>query len=222
MSKFELIIFDCDGVLVDSERIANEVFATILNEECGFSLNLDDMFQKFVGHSSSQCMEIVEEMLGKEPPSGLNKRYEKEITHALSTSVTAVTGVEKALREISIPFCVASSGSHEKMQTTLGKADLLQHFDNKLYSVSEVSRGKPHPDVYQYAASKMGVLDSSKCLVIEDSPLGVKGGVSAGMIVFGYAELMHKSRLLEAGAHHTFKDMSALVGEIAYFEKNIL
>ena len=222
MSEFELIIFDCDGVLVDSERIANKVFATVLNEECGFSFSLDDMFQTFVGHSSSQCMEIIEEMLGKEPPPHLEQRYKEEINQALSTSVTAVVGVESALSEISLPFCVASSGSHEKMQTTLGKTNLLQYFEGKLHSTSDVPRGKPHPDVYLHAASKMGVLDPSKCLVIEDSPLGVKGGVSAGMTVYGYTELMNENRLLEAGAHHTFNDMNNLATEITHFEKTAL
>ena len=222
MSKFELVIFDCDGVLVDSERIANEVFATVLNEECGFSLSLDDMFQTFVGCSSSQCMEIIEEMLGIAPPPNLEQRYKEEINKALSTSVTAVAGIEKALSDISIPFCVASGGSHEKMQTTLGKTNLLQHFEGKLHSTSDVDRGKPHPDIYLHAAGKMGVFDSSKCLVIEDSPLGVRGGVSAGMAVFGYAELMSESRLLEAGAHHTFNDMHNLANEIAHFEQAAL
>ena len=214
MNKFELIIFDCDGVLVDSERIANEVFAKVLNEECGFSLSLEDMFHTFVGHSSSQCMFIVKEMLGKEPPAHLEQRYKDEINHALSTSVEAVSGIEKAIAEISIPFCVASSGSHEKMQTTLGKTKLLKYFEGKLHSSSDVERGKPFPDVYLYAASKMGGLEPSKCLVIEDSPLGVKGAVSAGMTVFGYTELMDESRLIEAGAHHTFNKMHNLKDEI--------
>jgi HAD superfamily hydrolase (TIGR01509 family) len=222
MNKFELIIFDCDGVLVDSEKIANEVFAKVLNEECGFSLSLDDMYQTFVGHSSSQCMAIIEKMLGKAPPSHLEKRYKEEINQALSTSVTAVVGIEKALSEISIPFCVASSGSHEKMQTTLGKTKLLQHFSSKLYSTTDVARGKPFPDVYLHAARKMGVLESSKCLVIEDSPLGVKGGVSAGMSVFGYTELMNKKKLIDAGAHYTFNNMNNLEKEIAYFEQTAL
>ena len=139
MSNFELVIFDCDGVLVDSERIANEVFAEILNEECGFSLSLNDMFQTFVGHSSSQCMAIIEEMLGEIPPPHLEKRYKDEINHALSTSVTAVSGIENAIAEISLPFCVASSGSHEKMKTTLGKTALLKHFEGKLHNQQKKS-----------------------------------------------------------------------------------
>ena len=217
MSNFELIIFDCDGVIVDSERIANEVFAKVLNEECGFSLSLDDMFQTFVGHSSSQCMAIIKEMLGEEPRPHLESRYKEEINHALATSVTAVSGIENAITNISIPYCVASSGSYEKMRTTLGKTKLLKYFDGKLHSTTDVDRGKPFPDIYLYAAKKMGVLDPSKCLVIEDSPLGVKGGVSAGMTVFGYSELMDRNRLINAGAHHTFNNMYYLANEIQRF-----
>ncbi len=95
MHRFELVIFDCDGVLVDSERIANEIFAALLNEVCGFALTLDDMFRIFVGHSSRQCMEIIEEMLGRAPPPSLERRYKEEINHALANSVKAVDGIEK-------------------------------------------------------------------------------------------------------------------------------
>jgi len=217
---FELVIFDCDGVLVDSERLANQVFADILNEECGLSLTLADMFQFFVGHSSSQCMAIIETMIGKKPPNGLKERYETEINAALKSSVEKVAGIEKALAEISIPYCVASSGSHDKMRTTLGATGLLHYFKDKLHSTSEVKQGKPFPDVYLHAAKRMGIATASKCLVIEDSPLGVQGGVSAGMTVFGYAELMDKTRLIDAGAHHIFTDMACLNKEINSFAAN--
>lgn len=222
MRNFDLIIFDCDGVLVDSERIACEIFARVLNEECGISLSLDDMFKTFVGRSSSQCMEIVEEMLGEKPPLGLKERYKNDINLALKSSVTSVAGIEKAIADISIPYCVASSGSYEKMETTLGKTNLLPFFEGKLHSTSDVNRGKPFPDIYLHAAQNMGVSDPSKCLVIEDSPLGVEGGVSAGMTVFGYSELMDESRLREAGAHHTFNKMALLANEIEEFVQTAL
>ncbi|RLD06303.1 MAG: hypothetical protein DRI65_07055 [Chloroflexota bacterium] len=114
MPGFDLIIFDCDGVLVDSERIANQVFAKILNEECGLSFDQEDMFDTFVGHSSAQCMQIIELMLGTKPPSGLEQRYKNDINLALQESITAVDGIEKALSEITLPCCVASSGSYDK------------------------------------------------------------------------------------------------------------
>ena len=219
MEKFELIIFDCDGVLVDSEKIANRVFAQVLHEECDLDFSQEDMLRIFVGRSSSQCMDIVEEMLGKEPPANLEQRYKDEINQALHTSVTAVRGIEKAISELTVPYCVASSGSYEKMRMTLGKTNLLQYFEGKLHSTSDVKRGKPFPDIYLYAAKNMGITEPSKCLVIEDSPLGVKGGVAAGMTVFGFAELMDESPLLEAGADHIFSDMNGLKNEIEYFKK---
>lgn len=149
-------------------------------------------------------MQIIEEMLGKKPPLNIEEKYKTEINLALKSSVTAIAGIEKATSELSTPYCVASSGSHEKMQTTLGKTNLLRFFQGKLYSTSDVDRGKPSPDIYLYAMRKMGISDPSKCLVIEDSPIGVQAGVAAGMTVFGYAELMDKNRLVSAGAHHTF------------------
>jgi HAD superfamily hydrolase (TIGR01509 family) len=221
VDNFELVIFDCDGVLVDSERIANEVFAKALKEECGLSLSLDDMFDTFVGRSSNQCLEIIEGMLGSKPPTGLEIRYKNYIDKALKESVTAVNGIERALAEISIPYCVASGGSYEKMRTTLGKTNLLESFEGKLHSTSDVDREKPFPDIYLHAAKRMGCSEPSKCLVIEDSPTGVEGGVAAGMVVFGYAEVMKAERLIESGAHHTFSKMGDLASEIAIYERSI-
>ena len=166
---FKLIIFDCDGVLVDSEKIANEVFAKVLNKECGFNLNLDDMFNTFVGHSSKQCMQIIAKMLGKEPPKHIEQLYKSEINAALANKVTAVRGVENVLKmlkeELKIPFCVASSGSHEKMNTTLGKTGLIKYFKSEnIFSASDVKNGKPKPDIYLHAAREMGNFEAQDCL----------------------------------------------------------
>jgi HAD superfamily hydrolase (TIGR01509 family) len=218
MASFDLVIFDCDGVLVDSERIANEVFAKVLNEECGFTLELSDMFEIFVGHSLAQCMQIIERMLGAKPPAGLQQRYTDEINAALSESVTAVAGIEQALAQLTIPYCVASSGSYEKMHITLGRAKLLELMLGKLHSTADVARGKPFPDIFLHAARTMGATDPRRCLVIEDSPVGVAGGVAAGMVVFGFAQLMPAHRLVAAGAHHIFKNMAQLAPEISAYQ----
>lgn len=212
MKNIELIIFDCDGVLVDSELISNTVFMNILNE-LGLNLTLEIMYEKFVGHSSSQCMKIVEEMLGVAPPPNIEARYKQEINQALKAHVTPVSGIIEVLNKLTIAYCVASSGTHEKMNTTLGATDLLKYFKGNMFSTTEVGRGKPYPDIYLYAAENMGV-DPQRCLVIEDTPLGVQGGVSAGMTVFGYADLMPPQRLLEAGAQLTFNNMNALINHI--------
>jgi HAD superfamily hydrolase (TIGR01509 family) len=212
MKSIELIIFDCDGVLVDSELIANTVFMNILNE-LGLNLTLNMMYKNFVGHSSTQCMHIIEKMLGASPPANLEDRYKEEINQALKKHVKPVNGIADVLNNLTIPYCVASSGTHEKMNTTLGATDLLKYFKGKMFSTTEVPEGKPHPDIYLYAAKKMGVAPQH-CLVVEDTPLGVQGGISAGMTVFGYAELMSSQRLLEAGAHLTFNNMNILINHI--------
>ncbi len=212
--SFDLIIFDCDGVLVDSERIANAVFAKVLEEECGLQFSLEQMFDRFVGHSQAQCLQIVEDLTGKPPPSGLADRYKREINLALKNKVEAVAGIESVLQDIDLPYCVASSGSHDKMKTTLGKSGLAKYFNANIFSSSEVAQGKPHPDIYLYAAESMGVAVPARCLVIEDSPVGVRGAIAAGLTVFGYAELMKADKLLDAGAQLTFDRMRNLFSEI--------
>jgi HAD superfamily hydrolase (TIGR01509 family) len=191
----ELIIFDCDGVLVDSERLANEVFAGVLEEVCGLQFTLQDMFDTFVGHSRLQCLEKIEALIGEPPPDELDRRYQQDINQALAQSVVAIDGIETVLEQLSLPCCVASSGSHEKMQMTLGKTGLIDYF--------------------LHAAASMGVDDPARCLVIEDSPIGVTGAVAAEMKVFGFAELMPAHRLQASGAHLVFERMRDLLELIA-------
>ena len=217
MSQIALIslIFDCDGVLVDSERVANEVFARVLDEVCGLQFTLEDMFDTFVGHSRLQCLQKIEAMIGEPPPAELDRRYQDDINDALAKTVQAIDGIEDVLQNLPLPCCVASSGSHEKMKMTLGKTGLMRYVEGRIFSTTDVERGKPHPDIYLHAARSMGVSDPARCAVVEDSPIGVTGAVSAGMQVFGFAELMPAHRLQKAGAHQIFTRMSDLPGLIA-------
>jgi HAD superfamily hydrolase (TIGR01509 family) len=209
-SKFDLIIFDCDGVLVDSERVANEVFADVLEQVCGLKFTLEEMFDTFVGHSKIHCLQKVEEMLGHSPPAELALRYEQDIDKALGSSVEAIAGIDSLLQQLQLPYCVASSGSYAKMEMTLGRTGLKRFFTDNIFSSSDVQHGKPHPDIYLHAARRMGEFDPSRCLVIEDSPVGVTGAVAAEMTVFGFAELMPVQKLQAAGAHQVFSQMSDL------------
>ena len=213
--NFDLIIFDCDGVLVDSERVANEVFARVLEEVCGLEFTLEDMFDTFVGHSRLQCLEKIGAILGEPPPEELDRRYQEDINLALEASVEAIRGIDTVLEQLALPSCVASSGSHKKMRMTLGKTGLLDYFEGRIFSTSEVERGKPHPDIYLHAAARMGVTDPLRCLVVEDSPIGVSGAVAANMTVFGFSELMPANRLHASGAHRVFEKMSDLPELIA-------
>jgi HAD superfamily hydrolase (TIGR01509 family) len=206
--RFDLVIFDCDGVLVDSELITNRVFVRMLNE-LGIPVCLDDMFEQFVGRSMPQCLELIAQMLGREVPPNFAADYAARTAAALKSELKAVPGIESALDAIDIPYCVASSGSHEKMQITLGTTGLLSKFEGNIFSVTEVARSKPFPDVFLHAARTIGV-PAAACVVIEDTPTGVAAGVAAGMRVFGYCALTPRRRLLEAGAHVAFDSMREL------------
>jgi HAD superfamily hydrolase (TIGR01509 family) len=211
--RFALVIFDCDGVLVDSEPITNRIFAQMLNE-FGIAISLEDMFERFVGRSMAQCLEIVTKMLGRPVPPHFVEEYHTRSASALRSELKAVPDIETVLAAMRMPYCVASSGSHEKMQITLGVTGLLPQFSGKMYSVTEVAQSKPFPDVFLYAARQQGVAPA-QCAVIEDTPTGVRAGVAAGMTVFGYCALTPKQRLIEAGAHHTFERMRDLPSMIS-------
>jgi HAD superfamily hydrolase (TIGR01509 family) len=206
--RFELVIFDCDGVLVDSELITNRIFVRMLND-LGMTLSLDDMFEQFVGRSMPQCLTLITNMLGRPVPDGFVEDFHRRSAAALKSELKAVPDIETVLGALTVPFCVASSGTHEKMQTTLGVTGLLPLFVGKIYSVTEVARSKPYPDVFLHAASRQGVAPDA-CAVIEDTPTGVRAGVAAGMTVFGYCALTPRSSLIAAGARHTFERMRDL------------
>jgi HAD superfamily hydrolase (TIGR01509 family) len=207
-SRFALVIFDCDGVLVDSELITNRVFTQMLNE-LGVVISKEEAFETFVGRSMAQCLEIIAGLLGREVRADFVRQYHQRSATALKSELKAVQGIEAALEAIRVPYCVASNGSHEKMQTTLGLTGLLPKFKGKLFSVSEVARGKPFPDLFLHAAAKSDVAPAD-CVVIEDTPTGVSAGVAAGMTVYGYCAHTPAHRLIAAGAHGTFERMSDL------------
>lgn len=213
VARFEVVIFDCDGVLVDSERITNRVFAGMLNE-LGVVVTLEDMFETFMGRSMAQCLARVEDVLGRTVPVSFADDYRRRTRAALESELEPMPGVADMLDVVSIPSCVASSGSHEKMRITLGLVGLLPRFEGRLFSVHDVERGKPAPDVFRHAAECLGAAPAA-CAVVEDSPPGVSAGVAAGMSVFGYAASTPARRLREAGARRTFDDMRALPALLA-------
>jgi HAD superfamily hydrolase (TIGR01509 family) len=208
MKPFELVIFDCDGVLVDSERITNTVFCSMLNE-LGLAVSLKDMFERFVGLSMPQCIELITELLGRPPPDTFVPDLRRRAESALRAEITPIAGVTETLKDLRIPYCVASSGDHEKIRLTLGATGLLKSFENKIFSVVDVERPKPAPDVFLHAARTLGA-EPSACAVIEDTPIGVRAGVAAGMHVFGFSANTPEHRLKEAGAHNVFSEMRHL------------
>jgi HAD superfamily hydrolase (TIGR01509 family) len=206
--ELQLVIFDCDGVLVDSEQITNRVFAEML-AGIGLPLGIDYLFEHFVGHSMQHCWAEIGRMLGREVPAAFRDEFQRRSFAALREQVRPVAGVEAVLDSLRVPFCVASSGGHDKMSTTLGATGLLGRFRNRMFSATEVANGKPAPDIFLYAASKCAV-EPAHCAVIEDSSAGVRAGVTAGMRVYGYSARTPATLLRSAGAHDTFTDMARL------------
>ena len=211
MARYRLVIFDCDGVLVDSERITNRVFAEHLTE-LGLAFTLEDMYEQFMGRSMAQCLDRITVLLGAPPPADFVARYRACARDALAAELQPVSGIVAALDQIallSIPWCVASTAEHDKMHLTLGLTGLLPRFEGRLFSASEVAAPKPAPDVFLHAAARCGVAPAD-CAVVEDTPTGVTAAVAAGMTVFGYAGLMPAHRLRAAGAHRVFDRMAEL------------
>lgn len=203
-----LIIFDCDGVLVDSERITNRVFCEMLNE-LGLEVTLEDMFERFVGHSMPQCVEIITELLGTSPPADFVPTLRQKAAAALVAEVRPVAEISAVIDTLAVPYCVASSGEPAKIRLTLHKTGLLRRFEGKIFSVVEVSHPKPAPDVFLHAAATMG-MSPERCAVVEDTPTGVRAGIAAGMYVYGFAANTPAHRLSAAGAHQIFSDMADL------------
>jgi len=201
-----LVIFDCDGVLVDSEPTAHRVFAEALLE-LGLAPR-DDDGDTFVGLSMDRCVEILEHRLGAALPPDFVERLQRRTFAAFRAGLRPVPGVRAALDRIQPPICVASSGEHEKMRLTLGLTGLLERFEGRMFSATDVARGKPHPDLFLHAAGALGV-DPCDCVVVEDSVPGVRGAVAAGMRALGYSGRTEAARLAAAGAL-AFADMAEL------------
>ena len=204
----ELVIFDCDGVLVDSERIAVRIDALVL-EQLGWSLTEAEIVERFVGRSAESFVAQIEAKIGRPLPSDWEDGFEPLYRQALARELTPVDGIVEVLDAIALPTCVASSGTHEKMRFTLGLTGLYERFAGRIFSASEVARGKPDPDLFLYAAEQMGVAPAA-CVVIEDSAPGVRAAHAAGMRVLGYAGGVTPASLLREHATVIFDDMRLL------------
>ncbi|NUR93263.1 MAG: HAD family hydrolase [Nonomuraea sp.] len=190
----ELVIFDCDGVLVDSERISVRVGTAALRR-LGWTIDESEYAERFVGCSN----EYWDEQVGETPP-GWYDRIRDEYTAAVKAELRAIDGIEDALDRLDIPYCVASNGRHSAIRDSLEVTGLSPRFDGRVFSAEDVPRGKPAPDLFLHAAATMGAAPE-RCVVVEDSPFGVTAAVSAGMRCLAFAGgLTPPSRLAGLGA----------------------
>jgi HAD superfamily hydrolase (TIGR01509 family) len=212
--SFDLVIFDCDGVLVNSEVISNELLRSALARH-GLKMTLEEVIETYVGRSMLSVVAISNELLGRDLPDNFLKRLQIETFKAFDERLKPVDGIKQVLEELqqqNINYCVASSGAFEKMDLTLGLTRLRDFFGGRIYNTSQVSRGKPYPDLFLYAAEQMQV-EPARCLVIEDSLPGVQAAVAAGMEVMAYSVRGADQALKKAGGL-VFNDMRDVLTHI--------
>jgi len=205
------VIFDCDGVLVDSERLAGPILAELLTE-LGLPTTPQEIDRDLRGRSWAHGLTVIEARRGAPPWPDLRERYRDALFAAFDAELRAIDGIAAALDALDaagMPRCVASSGDHERIRRGLRAGGLLDRFANDaIFSVDDVARGKPAPDLFLHAAARMG-FEPASTAVVEDSVAGVQAGVAAGMTVLGYAVDTPAEALAAAGAK-PFDDMARL------------
>ena len=212
-SPISLVIFDCDGVLVDTERIAVRIDVIVL-AELGWPMTEAEVVERFMGRSDEEMTAEIETHLGRRLPASWEEPFRHLYRQAFEAELEPVAGVVEALDAIAIPTCVASSGTHEKIRFTLGLTGLYERFAGRIFSVSDVARGKPAPDLFLYAAGRMGV-PPAQCAVVEDSRYGVEAARAAGMRAFGYAGGLAPKGALAGPQTIVFEHMRELPGLLA-------
>ena len=211
-----LLIFDCDGVLVDSEALACEIDAQILTK-IGLPYSAEDIARKFVGVSFKDMVARLEAEHGRTLPTDLGVQMDSALFAKFETDLRPVEGVREAILSLPYPRCVASSSTPDRIALSLRITGLSDLFDH-VFSATQVARGKPAPDLFLHAAERMGVAPQD-CIVIEDSAAGVQGAVAAGMRVIGFVGgahcgLEHAEKLRQAGAGNIVKQMTDLPGAV--------
>jgi HAD superfamily hydrolase (TIGR01509 family) len=208
MTKPDLIIFDCDGVLVDSEPLAIRIDALML-AEFGLPLPEEEIVDRFVGRSTSVMRDAIEEHLGHPVPDDWDARFRPMLNDVFERELRPVDGIEEALDRISTATCVASSSEPDRLDYKLKLTGLYERFAGRIFSAAEVQNGKPAPDLFLHAARRMGVSPEA-CAVVEDSQYGVRAARAAGMEAFGYAGSVTPARMLEGPGTTVFADMRDL------------
>lgn len=183
------MLFDCDGVLVDSEPIANRILTEDLNS-IGLAMSYREVCDAFVGLTLERCLELIAERLGRPAPADFLDRLQERTFAAFREDLRPVAGVREALERIDRPSCVASSGDPDKIRLSLELTGLLDRFQGRIFSARQVERGKPYPDLFLHAAATLGARPEN-CAVVEDSGPGIRAGLAAGMTVFAYVPEGH-------------------------------
>jgi len=208
MRSVELVIFDNDGVVVDSELLANRVLSDLLTEH-GHPTTVEESIRTYMGGTLASVHAMIRERSGMELPADFDNSYHQRLFEAFSADLRPVKGIQSVLAGLELPYCLASSGTLDRIVRSLTVTGLIDYFsEDRIFSAEQVVNGKPAPDLFLHAASALSVLPS-RCVVVEDSPNGVAAARAAGMQVLGYVALTPAERL--AGADATFASMDELL-----------
>lgn len=200
--NYKCIIFDCDGILVDSEEISNRVLIEMA-KEVGVNLRLEEILRDFAGKSLKWMFDQIQERTTTSLPADFVHDYRKRTFEAFETEIKPISGVREVLEKLDTPFCVASSGPVNKINLNLSTTGLIHFFENRIFSSYEIGSWKPNPEIFEYAAKQMGFLPE-ECVVIEDSLAGIQAAKTGGFDVYGLANEKNQSELEAAGAHVFF------------------
>lgn len=184
MANFKAVIFDCDGVLVDSEPISNRVLVEMANE-IGAGINLEYAFKHFKGNSLKQCINLIDQLAGISSAAEFEAEFRRRSFEAFKIELKPVPGIESLIQDLQIPYCVASSGPENKIRLNLEITGLLSYFESNIYSCYSINKWKPDPAIFLWAADELD-LHPSECLVVEDSVLGIEAALSGGFTVCAY------------------------------------
>jgi HAD superfamily hydrolase (TIGR01509 family) len=208
--RYDLVIFDNDGVLVDSEPISNTILAAYLTE-LGHPTSYEESIRDYMGSAMHRIHELVQERSGQRLPEDFDDVFHGRVFAAFERELQPVPGAVQLLEKLAadeVPYCVASSGSHERIRVGHRKTGLDRWFDEgRVFSSQDVGRGKPAPDLFLYAAERMSVAPE-RCVVVEDSPLGVRAANAAGMDVYGFTAMTPAAKL--TGATQLFSELGEL------------
>jgi HAD superfamily hydrolase (TIGR01509 family) len=209
--SIELLIFDCDGVLVDSERLAVRIDTRLLRE-LGWEVTEAEVVERFLGRSDADFFAEIEARFGLHLSQSWRDEYARIYRTVFEAELRPVEGIVAALDELermSVPTCVASSGTHEKIRHSLGTTGLLDRFEGRIFSATEVPCGKPAPDLFLHAAKRLGA-PTDACAVVEDSRSGVEAARAAGMLAFGFAGGLTSISRLKGPSSIVFDKMATL------------
>jgi len=207
MAGYKCIIFDSDGVLVDSETLSAKVFQEMALE-LGLELDFEKAVEQFAGTSMKDNLQYIRENIQGPMPEDFEKEFRSRTYEVFKKELKAVPGIKEVIDKLQVPFCVASSGPIEKIRLNLGLVSLLDRFENRIFSSYDIGKWKPDPGIFLHAAREMGY-KPVECLVIEDSAAGIRAAISGGFMVFALARKNRKEHFEQLGAV-AFEDMKEL------------